>query len=124
MLNSDGPRRDGLQSSILALKQNPDGLDTLADNGDELPSFTDIFSRARPKVPRVTPPVVDLITDPSDNVSLSHKLPSIVGANCVRLQTTRLFPLSLHVSSARPAKLEHGVARSRQVNVIDYRSTA
>jgi hypothetical protein len=60
MSNSDGPRRDGLPPSILAPNQSPVGLDALADDGDELPSFTDILSRARPGVPRVTPPVVDL----------------------------------------------------------------
>jgi len=30
----------------------------LADGGDELYSFTDILSRSRPVVPRVTPPVI------------------------------------------------------------------
>jgi hypothetical protein len=101
MSNSDGPRRDGLQPSILAPNQSPDGLDALADDGDELPSFTDILSRARPGVPRVTPPVIDLTIDPSDDVSLSHKLPSMVDTNYVRLQTTCPPSLSLSTSPAR-----------------------
>src|SRR5205814_2256451 len=99
--NSDGPRRDGLQPSIPAPNQSPDGLDALTDDDDELLSFTDILSRSRPGVPRVTPPVVDLTTDPSDDVSLSHKLLSMVGANNVRLQTTRPLSLSLSASPAR-----------------------
>lgn len=37
-------------------------------DGDELPSFIDILSRAQPVVPRVTPPVVDLTIDPSDDL--------------------------------------------------------
>ena len=99
--NSNGPRRDGLQPSILAPNQSPDGLDTLADDSDELPSFTDILSRARPGIPRVTPPVIDLIIDSSDDVSLSHKLPNIVDANYIRLQTTRPLSLLLSTSPAR-----------------------
>jgi hypothetical protein len=109
MSNLDGPRRDGFQPSILAPNQSLDRLDVLADDGDELPSFTDIFSRAQLGVPRVTPPVVDLTTDPFDDVSLSHKLSSMVDANYIRLQTTRplSLSLSLHVSTARPAKPEY-----------------
>jgi hypothetical protein len=38
----------------------------LADDGDKLPSFMDILSPARPVVPQVTPPVINLIIDPSD----------------------------------------------------------
>src|SRR5271155_893361 len=60
----------------------------------KLPSFMNIHSYARPVVPRVTPPVVDLTIDLSDNVSLSHKLPSMMGANCIRLQTTCSLSLS------------------------------
>jgi hypothetical protein len=101
MSNSDGPRRDGLQPSIPASNQSPDGLDALADDDDELPSFMDILSRARPGVPRVTPPVIDLTIDPSDDVSLSHKLRSMVDANSVRLQTTCPPSLSLSTSPQR-----------------------
>jgi hypothetical protein len=111
MSNSDGLRRDGLQPSILAPNRSSDGLDALADDGDELPSFTDILSRARPGVPRVTPPVVDLTTDPSDDVSLSHKLPSMVDANCVRLQTTR--PLALSLSLSLSPRLQRAACQTR-----------
>jgi hypothetical protein len=89
--------------STTILKQKLRALNTsaLADDGDELPSFMDILSRARPVVPRVTPPVVDLTIDPSDDVSLSHKLPSMVGAKCVRLQTTCPLSPSLSTPPAR-----------------------
>ena len=39
------------------------------DSDDELPSFTDILSRARPVVSRVPPQVIDLTIDSSDEVS-------------------------------------------------------
>jgi len=40
--------------------------DTLADSGDELPSFTNILSHARPVASRVPPQVIDLSIDSSD----------------------------------------------------------
>jgi hypothetical protein len=40
-----------------------------SDSDDELPSFTDILSRARPVASRVPPQVIDLIIDSSDDVS-------------------------------------------------------
>ena len=61
--NSGGPYRDGIQPSISAPNQGLNGLDGLADDGDELPSFMEILSRARPVVPQVIPPVVDLTID-------------------------------------------------------------
>jgi hypothetical protein len=69
MSRSDGPRRGAFQPSISATSQSLDGLDTLADSGDELPSLTDLLSRAWPVASRVAPQVVDLTIDSSDDVS-------------------------------------------------------
>ena len=49
-------------------------VDTLADGGDELPSFTDLLSRARPVASRVPPQVIDLTIDSSDDVSQLHQV--------------------------------------------------
>ena len=57
------------QLSISATSQSLDGLDTLVDSGDELPSLTDLLSRARPVASRVAPQVIDLTIDSSDDVS-------------------------------------------------------
>jgi hypothetical protein len=40
--------------------------------------FINIFSRARPEIPRVIFPVVNLIINSFDNVSLSYKLRNII----------------------------------------------
>jgi hypothetical protein len=48
MSHSDGPRHGAFKPSISATSQSLDGLDTLADSGDELSSLTDLLSRARP----------------------------------------------------------------------------
>jgi hypothetical protein len=50
--HSDGLRRGAFQPSIFATRQSLDGLDTLADSNDELPSVTDLLSRARPVASR------------------------------------------------------------------------
>ena len=76
---SDGTRRGALQPSSSASSQSLDGLDTLADRGDELPSVADLLSRARPVTSRVAPLVIDLTVDSSDGVSHLHKLLGIMG---------------------------------------------
>jgi hypothetical protein len=43
--------------------------DTLTNSNDELPSFTDILSRARPVTSRVLSQTIDLTIDSSNNVS-------------------------------------------------------
>src|SRR5277367_4249333 len=63
---SDGPRRRGLLTSNYVTNQSLNELDTLADCDDELPSLTDILSRARPVASRVGPQVIDLMIDSSD----------------------------------------------------------
>jgi hypothetical protein len=50
------------------MNQSLDGLDTLADSGDELPSFSDLLSRAQQVAPRV-PQLIDLTIDSSDDVT-------------------------------------------------------
>jgi hypothetical protein len=47
MSQSDGLRRESFQLSISAINQGLYELDTLANNGDELPSFMNILSRAK-----------------------------------------------------------------------------
>jgi hypothetical protein len=58
-------------------------------DGDELPSFMDILSRARPVVPRVTPPVVDLTIDPSNDLpNPNMESPSVAAVHDAPLATT------------------------------------
>jgi hypothetical protein len=66
---TDGPPREAFQQSISAINQSQDRLDTLTDNGDELPSFMDILSRARSVAPRAASQTTDLTIDASDDVS-------------------------------------------------------
>jgi hypothetical protein len=69
MSRSDGPRRRAFQPSISATSQSLDGLDTLIDTRDELPSLTGLLSRARPVASPVAPQVIDLAIDSSNDVS-------------------------------------------------------
>jgi hypothetical protein len=82
-------RRSLLQVKVL------DGLDTLADSSDELPSVTDLLSRARPVASRVAPQVIDLTVDSSDDVSYLHKSLSFMGRLTVFAYTAYAHPLSL-----------------------------
>lgn len=66
---SDSPCRGEVQPLISATSRSLDELDTLADSGDELPSLTDLLSRARPVASRVAPQVIDLTIDSFDDVS-------------------------------------------------------
>jgi len=79
MSHSDGPRRGAFQPSISATSQSLDGLNTLANSGDELPSITDLLSHTRPAASRVAPQVIDLTVDSSDDVSYLHKSLSFMG---------------------------------------------
>jgi len=67
--HSDGPRREAFRPSISATSQSLDGLDTLVDSGDELPSLTNLLSRARLVALRVAPQVINLTIDSSDDVT-------------------------------------------------------
>jgi hypothetical protein len=51
MPHPDGPRCDAFKPLSSATIHGLDGLDTLADSGDKLPSLTDLLSRARPVAP-------------------------------------------------------------------------
>jgi hypothetical protein len=74
MSHSDGPRRGAFQPSISATSQSLDGLDTLIESGNKLPSLTDLLSRARPVALRVAPQVIDLTIDSSNDLSWLHQL--------------------------------------------------
>jgi hypothetical protein len=72
---SGGPRCGPFQPSISTTSQSLGGL----DSDDELPSVTDLLSRAPAVASRVAPEVIDLTVESSNDVSYSYKVFSIMG---------------------------------------------
>jgi hypothetical protein len=95
----DGPPGKAFRRSISATNQSRDELDTLTDNGDELPSLMDILARAWSVAPRVASQTINLTPLMTQARHPSH--PALLDANRVRLRA--LYPPSppLDASPAR-----------------------